>query len=1280
MTTSSNPTTPIPNGPFSYPDTWYLQSALGPLITGSGLCVDAALGILYASGGGGGGAVSQLIAGPGIALNPIAGVGNVTICNAGVLNVSAGPGVSVSSSAGTYTVSSLATGTVTSIIAGSGLTGGVITNAGTIALNTSCVVPPTAFTAKGQLLASTAAGSYTVLAIGATPNGYALTTDSTQPTGMRWCSICTGTVTSVTGTAPVVITSATTTPVISVQAATTASSGITTLVNNTTTADATKALTAAQGYSLQQQINALLTSGGLILAGTFNATTSQLATVTTFGTSAGFVVGNNLPVPAAGNKDFFVIVTTNGVYTPPGAGSSVNATQGDWFLSTGSAWQYLNTGYDSTSASTSIPGIVQLATTVQTQTGTSSSLAITPLGAKETYVPLSLYTTKGSLAAGSASASTPVTVTVGADGQILTACAGCASGLTWVTPASGTTEATPTVAGTVFGKVDTTNGNDSLGCNSLLSLTTGAGNVALGQSAGEKVTSGGTNVLLGAAAGCEVTSGSSNIGIGFSSLVGLTTGSNNIAIGGSSAGSALTIESGNTLLGNFTGTAGCTNNVWIANGAGNVRIEVNDQGSFAFSGSGFGTNGQVLQSQGAGNPPVWGSSTTAASTPTALGTFIGTTPSATTTTGLGVGLCAGGTTVACANNRCGNVSIGFRAGSCQGLAAAGNGFNTFVGQCAGAINCGTYNVLIGNNAGTCLVGSEANNLVIGSNAFAFSGCSGMFLLASPAVGVAGTNSGAPFVYGNACGAISFRTSSAVNTIDNCYGNSGQFLQSRGAGDSPTWAALPLATRNTLGVVYGCTDTAAFGPNTYLGFCTPRFFTPTTPGNGNTLIGACIGVGFYCPASRSTTVLGYEALPWSCCTEGNVVIGACALGMDNCIDNDTTTRLTGCCNTAIGTCSAPNLASGASRNVIIGAGLYAPAAAGSSQLAIGYNLGSPTTNAYWITGCSNGNIKPGQGILDRNDSAGSSGQVLSSTGSNSVEWRNISPVGATPQALGSVYGFTDNLVANQNVSLGNSAGGTPGNVAVGNGNTAIGRDAGWSLGTLGVESFNTGVGTFSLARNSIPPNNFCSRNTANSALGYCAGSVGLVNDSVAVACNVYVGFCAGATRASGSKCNTVVGAIAGTVSAPSGCNNILLGYNAQPSTAASSNQIVLGNANNTIIRSQATTITALSDGRDKKDVLALPFGLDFVKDLKPVTFKWNHRDPEITSRRGFPDMGFIAQDLLDAELKHNVKNYTQLVHDENPDQLEASYGRLIPVLVKAIQDLAEEVEQLKAKLG
>ena len=34
-------------------------------------------------------------------------------------------------------------------------------------------------------------------------------------------------------------------------------------------------------------------------------------------------------------------------------------------------------------------------------------------------------------------------------------------------------------------------------------------------------------------------------------------------------------------------------------------------------------------------------------------------------------------------------------------------------------------------------------------------------------------------------------------------------------------------------------------------------------------------------------------------------------------------------------------------------------------------------------------------------------------------------------------------------------------------------------------------------------------------------------------------------------------------------------------------------------------------------------------------------------------------------------------DENPDKLEASYGKLVPILVKAIQELSTKITALEA---
>jgi hypothetical protein len=199
---------------------------------------------------------------------------------------------------------------------------------------------------------------------------------------------------------------------------------------------------------------------------------------------------------------------------------------------------------------------------------------------------------------------------------------------------------------------------------------------------------------------------------------------------------------------------------------------------------------------------------------------------------------------------------------------------------------------------------------------------------------------------------------------------------------------------------------------------------------------------------------------------------------------------------------------------------------------------------------------------------------------------------------------------------------------------------------------------------------------NSSVGDSAGSLTTSGNR-----NVYFGSRAGRSLASGDE-NVFIGAGAGaSFIAPftfqtSGNNNVLIGANSRPATSSASNAITLGNSSHTVIRAAVTTITSLSDERDKKEITELSAGLDFVKTLKPVEFVWDDRDEN--GRHDIKDFGFIAQDLKksqeDAELAETLK----LVYEENPEKLEATYGRLIPVLVKAIQDLSAKVEALEAQ--
>ena len=145
---------------------------------------------------------------------------------------------------------------------------------------------------------------------------------------------------------------------------------------------------------------------------------------------------------------------------------------------------------------------------------------------------------------------------------------------------------------------------------------------------------------------------------------------------------------------------------------------------------------------------------------------------------------------------------------------------------------------------------------------------------------------------------------------------------------------------------------------------------------------------------------------------------------------------------------------------------------------------------------------------------------------------------------------------------------------------------------------------------------------------------------------------------------------------SGGNNVFIGLGAEGTLATASNEITLGNNLHTALRCAVTSITSLSDARDKKDIQDLPVGLDFVNTLNPVAFVWDDRDEK--GKHDVKDFGFIAQDLKKAQEDANLADVLKLVYESNPEKLEASYGKLVPILVKAIQDLSAKVDALSNK--
>ena len=63
-------------------------------------------------------------------------------------------------------------------------------------------------------------------------------------------------------------------------------------------------------------------------------------------------------------------------------------------------------------------------------------------------------------------------------------------------------------------------------------------------------------------------------------------------------------------------------------------------------------------------------------------------------------------------------------------------------------------------------------------------------------------------------------------------------------------------------------------------------------------------------------------------------------------------------------------------------------------------------------------------------------------------------------------------------------------------------------------------------------------------------------------------------------------------------------------------------------------------------------------------------------------GIIAQEVLEILKKYgidSVEDFGGITHDGHPDtHYGARYSEFIPILIKAVQELSEEVKQLKEK--
>jgi len=90
-------------------------------------------------------------------------------------------------------------------------------------------------------------------------------------------------------------------------------------------------------------------------------------------------------------------------------------------------------------------------------------------------------------------------------------------------------------------------------------------------------------------------------------------------------------------------------------------------------------------------------------------------------------------------------------------------------------------------------------------------------------------------------------------------------------------------------------------------------------------------------------------------------------------------------------------------------------------------------------------------------------------------------------------------------------------------------------------------------------------------------------------------------------------------------------------------------------------------------------------IKPRQFNWDKREwyennkSDGSKMKEEPTAGFIAQELDEVQTTQNSE-WLNLVLKDNPEKLEATPGNLLPIMVKAIQELKAENEQLRIQLA
>jgi hypothetical protein len=827
--------------------------------------------------------------------------------------------------------------------------------------------------------------------------------------------------------------------------------------------------------------------------------------------------------------------------------------------------------------------------------------------------------------------------------------------------------------------------NTMFGCRVGTHLTTGSNNIFIGDYVGTALTTGSNNTLIGTNVSNMLTTGSNNFVSGLGVGIEITTGSQNMLIG-NTCGTSLTTGNQNTSIGHYTSqnlTTG-TNNICVGYLAGtgtNSVINLTNQSNIACYG-----NINIQQSFVSGQTVTLGNAVVNGSNNSSASSFM----FGINQTDQQIGVNTLLTTFDIDGNTCDLIALqpGVEWLPIRINAADGASGNIVLG--AGVANqttiiqSGKIQLGITDSYFTRLGGSPASNTInlsVPSNTSNslnnnYNGGGGLFIGGDSGDAVKSSNNFVTAIGWNCLNSGQGVFHSPIQSV--FFGPTIGYGSNNGSGLGITGAnntVFTSASNQDPTGLPACYNLTSGYSNTMFG---SRVGTNLTTGAYNIMIGDYVGTALT-NGIANTLIGGYQTGQSLTTGNWNTLVGqgtGCSI-------------TTGDANTLIGQNTGALLTG--TYNTMLGAGAGLSLVDGSDNIFVGYLSGQRITSG-------NTNIFIGDQTA-----------INSTSGNNNIclgyqAGTSNFPVNLTTESDYMCIGNLDTaqtFITGQTITLGNAVNGIVNSSSISS--FVFGQDpSGFRSGG------NTMVSTFNNTSNvldiyAVEPNQQwlpLRLNGIGGNAGVTIGSNSCQVDSYNTTLNGTTFINGGASMSTSTSSASGLGIYWNHVSGTGETDYLNFAQGGQgghffysvnssmsPKLLAAITQNGGFTCEGTI---NAVAFTPLSDERDKTNIKSLDVnGLSFISKLKPKVYNLNQRSKyteedvdKLSKTDPNVSIGFIAQEVQKLEEELGLENnviVSKMSEHFGPDTLGLQETKLIPILVKAIQELIELIPQAKNKL-